>query len=143
MKLYDSDYRTLSEIRDASALCLDGVDHAKRSAIYRLKSGGFVIIASRFNPKYITVRSEYAKITPLGLDALAEKQRTEDELIQQISDKQAEDEARALERAQDKRREFVYFVLGLLLGWLFGLITPVDIWRWFSRTADFIWSMLH
>lgn len=83
------------------------------------------------------------QLLPAGEDALSEKQWSEHKVVEEIARKQADDESRALERAQDKRREFWYFVAGLIFGWLFGLITPVDVWLWLRRSAELLWSMLH
>ena len=77
------------------------------------------------------------------LDALFEKQRTEHKVVEQIARQQADDEARAAERAEDKRRDFIYFVAGLVFSWLLGLITPIDVWNWLCRSAELLWSMLH
>lgn len=82
-------------------------------------------------------------ITSAGRDALFEKQWSEHKVVEEIARKQADDEARAAERSEDKRRDFIYFVAGLVFGWLLGLVTPVDIWLWICRSAELLWSMLH
>lgn len=64
-------------------------------------------------------------------------------MVDEIARQQADDEARAAERAADKRREFWYFIAGLILGWLLGFVSPANLLLWFCRSASLIWSMLH
>lgn len=70
------------------------------------------------------------QITRLGRDALAEHETAREQLAQDVADHQAEQQRMASERTADIRRDYILFVLGLVLGWLLGLITPADIAAW-------------
>ena len=70
------------------------------------------------------------QITQLGRDALAEHEAAREQLSQNIANQQAEQQRMASERASDIRRDYILFALGLVLGWLLGLIAPADIASW-------------
>lgn len=109
-----------------------------------LESRGLVIVATLIPPGTECPGGMcYVRLTSAGRDTLAKKQRAEQKMVDEIARQQADDEARAAERAADKRREFWYFVAGLILGWLLGFVSPVNLLLWFCRSASLIWSMLH
>lgn len=121
-------------------------DISSYSEYLDLQSRGFVRISTLIPPGkepecMCGMRIVY--ITSAGRDALFEKQWSEHKVVEEIARKQADDEARATERSEDKRLDFIYFISGLVFGWLLGLITPVDVWLWLRRSAEHIWSMLH
>jgi hypothetical protein len=102
-------------------------------AIKRLSRLGYV----QCHPKIIgSVWMWPVKITRAGLDALSECKAAREKLAQDIAYQQSEQQRVAKERSSDIRREYVLFFLGLLLGWLLGLITPADVWAFLS-------SLLH
>lgn len=64
--------------------------------------------------------------------ALSEYQRADNELRQNKADEQAREERRMKERKSDRFHDWLKFLLGLILGWIFGCFTPIDAWRWLS-----------
>lgn len=109
-----------------------------------IESRGLVTISTLIPPGVESPRGMcYVRLTSAGRDALFEKQWAEHKVVEQVARQQADDEARAAERADDKRRDFIYFVAGLVFGWLLGLVTPIDVWNWLCRSAELLWSMLH
>lgn len=83
------------------------------------------------------------QLLPAGEDALAEKKRVEQEMLQDVADQKADEKRRSSERAQDKRRDFVYFILGLLFGWLLGLVSPSDVMNAIRSLRAIISSLFH
>jgi hypothetical protein len=63
---------------------------------------------------------------------LLEAQNQARERDQQIAADEAEKQRVARERKMDIRRDYVLFVLGILLGWLLGVITPQNAFNWFT-----------
>lgn len=63
--------------------------------------------------------------------ALLEAQNQARERAQQIAADDAEKQRMAHERKMDIRRDYILFVLGILLGWLLGVITPQNAFNWF------------
>lgn len=70
------------------------------------------------------------QITQMGRDALSEFESAREKMAQDVANDQAEQQRVAMERAADIRRDYVLFVLGLVFGWLLGLVTPLDVWSW-------------
>ena len=64
--------------------------------------------------------------------ALLEAQNQARERAQQIAADDAEKQRIARERKMDIRRDYVLFVLGILLGWLLGVITPQNAFNWLT-----------
>lgn len=64
--------------------------------------------------------------------ALLEAKNQARERAQQVAADEAEKQRVARERKMDIRRDYVLFVLGLLLGWLLGVITPQNAFNWLA-----------
>lgn len=63
--------------------------------------------------------------------ALLEAQNQARERAQQIAADDAEKQRMAHERKMDIRRDYILFALGILLGWLIGVVTPQQALKWF------------
>lgn len=63
--------------------------------------------------------------------ALLEAQNQARQRAQQIAADEAEKQRVAREHKMDIRRDYILFVAGLLLGWLLGVITPQEAFKWF------------
>lgn len=143
MKLYESDYRLLDQINRTEKYSLAPVGRDTLQRMWALRDAGLIMIAESLLPNSSTRTFAYAVITDAGRDALAEKQRSENEMVQEIAKQHADDERRAAERAEDKRRDFAYFILGLLFGWLLGLVTPRDIINAIHAAVQWAQSLFH
>lgn len=64
--------------------------------------------------------------------ALLEAKNQARERAQQVAADEAEKQRVARERKMDIRRDYVLFVLGILLGWLLGVITPQNAFNWLT-----------
>ena len=83
------------------------------------------------------------RITPAGLDALEEFERLEQEKARQAAQHAADQEAAQKREAQKERSNWARFLLGLLVGWLLGAFTPLDLWAVLTRSLDHLFSHLH
>lgn len=142
MQLYESDYVLLSAVAESEKYEMLHESAETRQRIWKLRDEGLLVIHEEFYPNSIRRRA-YIRITDAGRDALSEKQRIQNEMLQNVAKQQAEEKRRAADRAEDKRRDFAYFILGLLFGWLLGLITPLDIWNAIRAAASFVESLCH
>lgn len=70
------------------------------------------------------------QITPSGEDALQEYRKAIEQLAADIAENDAEKKRMIMERRADIRREWLFFILGLVVGWLLGAVTPLQAWEW-------------
>lgn len=109
-KVFDQQF-DLSIIRsmvDSGLLSLNPVSGPASPLVYALTASGFRVLWER-----------------RLADADAARQQA-----QQIAADEAEKQRVARDRKVDIRRDYILFALGLLFGWLLGVITPQDVLNW-------------
>lgn len=68
-----------------------------------------------------------ARITNAGIAALTDAQQDLAKAAQQIADQRAADDRKQKSENRRQRSEWARFWIGLLLGWLLGALTPLDL----------------
>lgn len=94
---------------DSGLLSLKSVSGPASPLVYTLTASGFRVLWER-----------------RLADANAARQQA-----QQVAADEAEKQRVARDRKMDVRRDYILFVAGLLLGWLLGVITPQEVFKWF------------
>lgn len=72
------------------------------------------------------------QITPSGEDALHEYYKTIKDLASKVAEDKAEKNRMIMEHRADVRREWLFFILGTVFGWILGAFTPIDAWSWIT-----------
>ena len=71
-------------------------------------------------------------ITDAGLTALSEAQQEAEKAAKEIAQKHAQEEKAESAEKRKERGEWMRFVLGLIIGWILGVISPLDVWGWIA-----------
>lgn len=92
-----------------------------------LISRGFVEKLTYVNKENILIRTYAFQITPAGRIALAEHQQKLHDLLEQETREDARDHRRRLD-------EWLRFFIGLVVGWLLGACSPVNLFDLIAKT---------
>ena len=66
----------------------------------------------------------------LHLNLLADHRQQLEKLAKDVAEKKAKEEFVSVKEKRKSRADWLRFWLGLLLGWLLGALSPVDLWGW-------------
>ena len=105
-----------------------------RLAVTAMRSNGLLSRDMRSDGCWIVVNSK-------GVAALLEAQEADRKAAEKVADdKRKEEHAIAVEKTR-RRDLWLQFFLGLLIGWLLGAFTPIDLWGAAARLIGKITSL--
>lgn len=95
----------------------DGTPSGRYNALRALSGLGYVEVDAALQ----------VLITPAGVAALIDAQQDLEKAAQQIADQRAADDRKQKSEKRKQRSEWARFWIGLILGWLLGALTPLDL----------------